>query len=43
MRRALGKQRKPTPEEAAKTAAERAARAAAKVATAAPAPDTTRQ
>ena len=31
MRRALGKQRKPTPEEAAKNAADRAARAAAKV------------
>ena len=32
MRRALGKQRKPTPEEAAKNAADRAARAAAKAA-----------
>lgn len=32
MRRALGKQRKPTPEEAAKNAAERAARAAARAA-----------
>lgn len=31
MRRALGKQRKPTPEEAAKRAADRAAKAAAKV------------
>ncbi|HYI12121.1 MAG TPA: hypothetical protein VEK57_23915 [Thermoanaerobaculia bacterium] len=43
MRRALGRQRKPTPEEAAKTAAERAAKAAAKVATAAPAPATAQQ
>ena len=41
MRRALGKQRKPTLEEAAKTAAERAERAAAKVAGTAPAPRTT--
>ena len=41
MRRALGKQRKPTAEEAARNAAERAARAAAKVVkTAPPAPDT---
>jgi hypothetical protein len=40
MRRALGRQRKPTPEEAAKNAADRAAKAAAKVAKAAPAPDT---
>jgi hypothetical protein len=39
MRRALGKQRKPTPEEAAKNAAVRAAKAAAKVAKAAPAPN----
>jgi len=38
MRRALGKVRKLTPEEAAKKAAERAAKAAAKVAKAAPAP-----
>lgn len=41
MRRALGKQRRLTPEEVAKNAAERAARAAAKVPKAAPAPDTT--
>ena len=38
MRRALGKQRKPTPEEAAKKAAERAVKAAAKVAGTAPEP-----
>ena len=38
MRRALGKQRKPTPEEAAKNAAERAAKAAAKLAKVVPAP-----
>lgn len=37
MRRALGRQRKPAPEEPAKNAADRAAKAAAKVATAAPA------
>jgi len=36
MRRALGRQRKPTPEEAAKNAADRAARAAAKAAKTAP-------
>ncbi|HEX6083081.1 MAG TPA: hypothetical protein VF266_01055 [Thermoanaerobaculia bacterium] len=41
MRRALGKQRKPTPEEAAKNAADRAARAAAKVARKALASSTT--
>jgi hypothetical protein len=41
MRRALGKQRKRTPEEAAKKAADRAARAAAKVARPALAPPTT--
>ena len=38
MRRALGKQRRPTPEEAARRAAERAAKAAAKVARTAPVP-----
>ena len=38
MRRALGKYRKPTPEEAASKAAERAVKAAAKVARAAPTP-----
>jgi len=38
MRRALGKQRKPTPEEAARKAAERAVKAAAKVAGTAPEP-----
>ena len=43
MRRALGKQRKPTPEETAKNAADRAAKAAAKVAKTAPAPDTTKE
>ena len=41
MRRALGKQRKPSPEEAAKNAAARAERAAAKVARMAPALSTT--
>ena len=41
MRRALGKQRKPTPEEAAQKAAERAERAAAKVARKAPLTSTT--
>ena len=41
MRRALGRERKATPEEAAKNAADRAARAAAKVAGKAPAPGTT--
>jgi len=39
MRRALGKQRKPKPEEPAKPAADGAAKAAAKVAWTAPAPD----
>ncbi len=39
MRRALGKQRKPTPEEAARKAAERAVKAAAKVAGTAPEPE----
>jgi hypothetical protein len=39
MRRALGKQRKPKPEEAAKKAAERAVKAAAKVAKTAPVPE----
>ena len=47
MRRALGKERKVTPEEAAKKAAERAVKAAAKVtakvARTAPTPDTTRE
>jgi hypothetical protein len=47
MRRALGRQRKPTPEEAAQNAADRAAKAAAKVAAkvakAAPAPGTVTQ
>jgi hypothetical protein len=38
MRRALGKQRKPTPEEAARKAADRAVKAAAKVAGTAPEP-----
>ncbi len=41
MRRALGRQRKPTPEEAAKNAADRAARAAAKAGEVWPAPATT--
>ena len=43
MRRALGRQRKPTLEQAAKNAADRAAKAAAKVAKAAPAPDKTQE
>ena len=43
MRRALGKQRKPKPEEAPKTAADGAAKAAAKVAWTAPAPDTMKE
>ena len=47
MRRALGKERKLTPEEAAQRAAERAAKAAAKVtakvARTAPAPDPTKE
>lgn len=43
MRRALGKQRKLTPEQAAKNAADRAERAAARVARTAPAPTTMSQ
>ena len=47
MRRALGRERKATPEEAAMKAAERAEKAAAKVAAkvarTAPAPDTTKE